>query len=166
MIAPLSLSNVMTVGFAVLALFTISAQGRGRVVKLWRLALPPAFAAVEAFILLAGVFEVTMLTDGAWLAAAIVGGLLGRMRGWTIDVQVDQRQDLVRQRPTVDGMMTGLALVVLSLIDFVSAARLDPVVEPHYVASGAAFCAGYLGCRALAIAARAVYLPHVELSVA
>ena len=55
MISPLSLSNVATVIFAAICLWTIAAQARGNVVKLWRLAVPPSFAAVQAFVLLAGV---------------------------------------------------------------------------------------------------------------
>jgi hypothetical protein len=31
------------------------------------------------------------------------------------------------------------------------------------IAAGAAFCAGYLYCRAIAIAVRAPHLPHVNL---
>jgi hypothetical protein len=86
-IAPLSPSNVATVAFAAICLWTIAAQARGNIVKLWRLAV----------------------------------------------------------------------------IDFASAASQDPIIEPQHVAAAAAFCAGYLGCRATAVAVRAAHLPHVEL---
>ena len=124
MIAPLSLSNVATVAFAAICLWTIAAQARGNVVKLWRLAMPPSFAAVQAFVLLAGVFDTTIANDAEWLAAAVVGGVIGRIRGWALTIEVDQRWDLVRQHRSA---------------------------------------AGYLGCRAIAIAVRAAHLPHVEL---
>jgi hypothetical protein len=52
---------------------------------------------------------------------------------------------------------------MLAVIDFAGAAALEPILEPQHVAAGAAFCAGYLGCRAIAIAVRANHLPHVEL---
>jgi membrane protein CcdC involved in cytochrome C biogenesis len=163
MIAPLSLSNVATVAFAVICLWTATAQARGNVVKFWRLAVPPCFAAVQAFVLLAGVFDATLAHDAEWLAGALVGAVLGRMRGWTATVEVDRRQDLVRQRRAVDAPLAGVVLVLLALVDFVSAALLDPLIAPQHVAAGAAFCAGYLGARALAIAVRAMYLPHIEL---
>jgi hydrogenase/urease accessory protein HupE len=83
-IVPLSLSNVATLAFAAICLWTIAAQARGNVVKLWRLAMPPSFAAVQAFVLLAGVFDATIADDAEWLAAAVVGGVLGRMRGWAL----------------------------------------------------------------------------------
>ena len=163
MISPLSLSNVATVAFAVICLWTISSQARGNVVKLWRLAVPPSFAAVQAFVLLAGVFDATTINDAEWLAAAVVGGVIGRMRGWTLAVEVDRRLDLVRQQRSPDALLMGAALVMLAVIDFAGAAALEPIIEPQHVAAGAAFCAGYLGCRAVAIAVRAGRLPHVEL---
>ncbi|HTG21824.1 MAG TPA: hypothetical protein VK681_17410 [Reyranella sp.] len=163
MIAPLSLSNVATVVFAALCLWTIASQARGNVVKLWRLAVPPSFAAVQAFVLLAGVFDASIVNDAEWLAAAIVGGVIGRMRGWALAVEVDRRWDLVRQHRSPDALVMGAALVMLAVIDFAGAASLEPILEPQHVAAGAAFCAGYLGCRAIAIAVRANHLPHVEL---
>ena len=66
MIAPLSLSNVATVLFAALCLWTIASQARGNVVKLWRLAVPPSFAAVQAFVLLAGVFDASIARLTRW----------------------------------------------------------------------------------------------------
>ena len=63
MIAPLSLSNLITVLFAVVCLWTIASQTRGAVVKVWRLAIPPCFAAVDALVLLASVFEANMQHD-------------------------------------------------------------------------------------------------------
>jgi membrane protein CcdC involved in cytochrome C biogenesis len=166
MIAPFSLSNVATVAFAIVCLWTVAAQARGKVVKLWRLAVPPCFAAVQAFVLLAGVFDATLAHDAEWLAAALAGAVLGRTRGWTAGVEVDRVQDLIRQRRAVDTLLAGVVLLLLALVDSISAALLDPVIEPQHVAAGAAFCAGYLGARALAIAVRAMYLPHVELRAA
>ena len=162
-IAPLSLSNVTTVVFAAVCLWTIAAQARGNVVKLWRLAVPPCFAAVQAFVLLAGVIDATLVSDAEWLAAALVGALLGRIRGWTVAVDVDRMRDLARQHRASDALLAGVALLLLALIDFISAALQDPVVEPQHVAAGAAFCAAYLGWRALAIAVRVTHLPHIEL---
>ena len=163
MIAPLSLSNLATVAFAAICLLTITAQARGNVVKLWRLAIPACFAAVVAFMLLAGVFEANLESDAEWLGAAVIGIVLGRMRGWAIVVEVDQRHELVRQHRAPDGPLAAIGLVLLALTDFASAALQDPLVEPQHVAAAAALCAGYLGGRALAIAVRTARLPHVEL---
>jgi hypothetical protein len=163
MIAPLSLSNVLTVFLAIGCLHTMAPQSRGGVVKLWRLALPPCFAAVQALVLLAGVFDATFAHDAEWVIAALAGALLGRMRGWTMPVEVDRMWELVRLKPSVDGQLAALALVGLSAVDFTSAALEDPVVACEHVAAGAAFFAGYLAARALGIAVRAMRAPHVEL---
>ena len=163
MIAPLSLSNVLTVLVALLCLWTMSPQARGGVLRIWRLALPACFAAVQALVLLAGVFEATFVHDAEWLAGLVLGGVIGRMRGWAMTVEVDQTWGLVRLPRTNDGWLAALALVALSAIDFTSAALEDPVVEPQHVAAAAALCAGYIGCRALSLIVRSVRAPHVEL---
>ena len=161
--APLSLSNVLTVIVAVTCLSTISAQSSGQVIKLWRLAVPSSLAAVEALVLLAGVFDATFAHDAEWMAAVAIGSIIGRARGWTLPIAVDQTQDLVRLRRSVDAQAAAIGLVLLSFIDFTSAALGDPIVAPSYVATAAAFLAGYVSCRSLAIAVRAMRAPHVEL---
>ncbi|HYX00945.1 MAG TPA: hypothetical protein VE963_02585 [Reyranella sp.] len=161
--APLGLANVATVLFAVICLLTVTTQARGNIVKLWRLAVPVCFAAVQAFVLLAGVFETNLQTDAEWLVAALLGIAIGRMRGWAISVEVDQQHELIRQRRAADGPLAAVALVLLALTDFASAALQEPLVDHEHIAAAAAFCAGYLGGRALAIAVRTTHLPHVEL---
>lgn len=154
MISPLSLSNVITVLVAVLCLWTIVPQARGGAVKLWRLAMPPILASIQALVLLAGVFDATLVHDAEWLAAGMLGILLGRMRGWTLPIDIDRAHDLVRLRPSIDAHVAALGLVVLAAIDFTSASLEEPVMPADYVAAGAAFLAGYIGCRALSIAVR------------
>lgn len=161
--APLGLTNVLLVFVAMVCLWTTLPQSRGGVLKLWRLALPACLALVQALMLLAGVFDATLGHDAEWIVALIVGGIIGRTRGWALAVQVDQKWSLVRVQPTFDGVIAALALVALAVIDFVSAATEDPVFAPAYVATGAAFFAGFIGMRALAMATRANRAPHVEL---
>ena len=122
MIAPLSLSNVLTVIFAVLCLWIIIPQARGGAVRLWRLAVPPILATVQAVVLLAGDFDATLAHDAEWVVAAILGAAFGRMRGWTLPIDVDRARDLVRLRPSIDAHLAALGLVVLAVIS-----RLFPV---------------------------------------
>ena len=154
MIAPLSLSNVLTVLPAVECLWTIVPQARGEGVKLWRLALPPSFATAQALVLLAGVFDATFAHDAEWIVGGLMGAMLGRIRGWTLPFNVDRARGLIRVRPSIDAHLAAIGLIVLSAIDFTSASLEDPVVATDCVAAGAAFFAGYIGCRALAIAVR------------
>ena len=64
---------------------------------------------------------------------------------------------------TVDGLIVGFALLVVAMTDFAGALLDDPVIEPQHLAAAAAFCAGYVGLRALGMTMRAVRAPHVEL---
>ena len=166
MIAPLSLSNLITVVLAVICLSTILPQARGNVVKIWRLAMPASLAMVEAIILLAAVYDADLATDAAWLAALLVGGVGGRTRGWALAMQVDQTSSLMRQRQSADGTIAASALVLLALTDFTSAALQEVWIDPGHLAAAAALFAGFLGSRALAMAVRTTRLPHHELHAA
>lgn len=163
MIAPLSLSNLLTVIIAIMCLSTIASQSRGEVVKLWRLAVPACLAVAQALVLLASVIDATFIHDAEWVLAAIVGAVAGRMRGWTMFLQVDQARDVFRARRSYDGQIAAVGLVLLAFLDFVSAALEDPLVDEAHIAAGSALCAGYLTYRAIAVAVRAVRLHHVEL---
>ena len=163
MIAPLSLSNLLTVIIAIMCLSTIASQSRGEVVKLWRLAVPACLAVVQALVLLASVIDATFIHDAEWVLAATVGAIAGRMRGWTMFLQVDQARDVFRARRSYDGQIAAIGLVIFAFTDFVSAALEDPIVEEAHVAAGSALCAGYLTYRAIAVAVRAARLHHVEL---
>jgi hypothetical protein len=163
MISPLSLSNVLTVLVALLCLWTMSPQARGGVLRIWRLGIPACFAAVEALMLLAGVFDATFAHDAEWVIGLAIGAVLGRMRGWTMTVAVDHARALVRLPRASDGRLAAVAMVVLSGIDFVSSLLEDSTIEPQYVAAAAALFAGYIGGRALALVVRSQRSPHVEL---
>lgn len=154
MIAPLSLSNVFTLLLAIACLWTTVPQARGDRVRLWRLALPPGLATAQALVLLAGVFDATLAHDAEWLGGGLLGAVLGRMRGWMQSFDLDRPRSLITLPPSIDIHLAAIGLVVLAAIDFTSASFEDPIVATDLVAAGAAFFAGYLVCRALAIAVR------------
>jgi uncharacterized membrane protein len=152
--APLGLCNVLTVLCALACLWAISPQARGAVVRLWALAVPAAFGGVVAVVLLAGVFEATPINDAEWVGALVLGAIVGRMRGWSLSVEVAPTRDMIRLRAAWDGLIVAAAIVAMAVVDFISAASDRPVIPPVHVASVSAFCAGYLGCRALAVLVR------------
>jgi hypothetical protein len=163
-IAPLSLSNVLTMLCALLCLWTTSPQAHGGVWRLWRLATPAAFAAVVSLMLLSAVFEATWQHDAEWMAALLIGGLAGRTRGWTLPVEIDQMWGLVRLPRSRDALIAAFGMVAMSVLDFSSAAVEDVVLlEPQHIAAGSALFAGFIGCRALAIIVRSTRAPHVGL---
>lgn len=163
MISPLSLSNVLTLFVAFFCLWTMSPQSRGGVVRLWRLAMPAAFAAVVALMLLSSIFDASLEHDAEWVIALLLGGIIGRTRGWTLAVDIDHRWGLVRLPRTLDGLVIAGGVVALAVIDFTSSALEGAVIQPVHVAAASAFCAGFLACRALAIIVRATRAPHVGL---
>jgi hypothetical protein len=163
MISPLSLANLIALLVAFVCLWTMSPQARGGVIRLWRLAVPAVFAAVVALMLLSSVFDATFRHDAEWVIALLLGGVIGRTRGWALAVDIDQMFGLARLPRTVDGLVIASGLVGLAAIDFISSALEEVFIEPVHVAAGAAFCAGYLGCRAIAIIVRATRAPHVGL---
>ena len=163
MISPLSLANVLTLFVAFFCLWTMSPQARGGIVRLWRLAVPAAFATVVALMLLSSMFGATMQQDAEWVIALLLGGVIGRTRGWTLPVEIDQRLGLARLPRALDGVVVAAGVVALAFVDFTSAALEEALVAPVHIAAGSAFCAGFLGCRALAIIVRATRAPHVGL---
>lgn len=163
MIAPYSLSNVLTVLLAITCLWTIGSQSSGGIVRAWRLAVPPLVALAVSLILLAGVINAALIHDAEWLAALLLGAALGRTRGWLAKVEADPRSGLVRLPRAVDGLAAAFGLTVAAIMDSAGAMLEEPVVEPQHVAAAAAFCAGYIGFRALAMFSRAIRAPHVEL---
>lgn len=152
--APLGLCNVLTVLCALACLWAISPQARGAVVRLWAMAVPPGFGGVVAIVLLAGVFNETWIKDAEWGGALLLGAVIGRMRGWSLLVQVAPTRDRIRLPAAVDGLGMAAAIVAMAIVDFISAASNAPVIAPIHVASVSAFGAGYLGCRALAVLVR------------
>lgn len=163
MVALLSLSNVLTTLCALLCLWTTSPQATGGVWRLWRLATPAAFAAVVSLMLLSGVFVATWQHDAEWLVALLLGGLAGRIRGWTLPVEIDQMWGLVRLPRSKDALIAAFGIVAMAAIDFLSAALEEMLLEPQHIAAGSALFAGFIGCRALAIIVRSTRAPHVGL---
>lgn len=156
MVPVLSLSNGLTLLFAALCLWTMAAQSRGGVTSLGRLALPGGFALLAALMLLASVFEPSVLFDVLWLAAFVVGSVIGRIRGWMLPVEPNRESGLIALPATADGLVVAVVLTAVAGIDFASAMRGQAIVEPGYIAAASALCAGFLGYRVLVIALRVV----------
>lgn len=164
MVSALSLSNGLTLLFAALCLWTMAVQSRGGMTSLGRLALPGGFALLATLMLLAGVFEANILFDVLWLAAFVVGSVIGRIRGWMLPVRPNKESGLVALPATIDGVVVAAVLAIVAGIDFASSMLGEAIVEPGYIAAASALCAGFLGYRVLVIALRAVRPARTELS--
>lgn len=163
LIPPLSLSNFLTVLIALSCTWTIAPQSKGRIIKLWRLAVPSSLAAALAVILLVEVIHPSVVRDAEWIGAAVLGCAIGQIRGRPLVVQSDHVSGLLRPQPALDGLLTAAGLLVFAILDFISAALECPVFPPEHVAAGAALGAGFICWRSLALAVSAALAPHVEL---
>lgn len=164
MVSALSLSNGLTLVFAALCLWTMAAQARGGMTSLGRLALPGGFALLATLMLLAGVFESSILFDLLWLAAFVVGSVIGRIRGWMLPVRSNKESGLVALPATIDGVVVAVVLAIVAAIDFASSMLGKAIIEPGYNAAISALCAGFLGYRVLVIVLRVVRPGRTEAS--
>ncbi len=152
--APLGLANILTVLCALVCLWSVLPEKRGGIIQARLLALSAGFAGVVALVLLAGVFEATLAHDAEWTAALLLGAVIGRARGWSLPFEIALPSDVAVLRARWDGVFVAAGIAAAALVDFASAALEQPLIHPVHVAAGAAFCAGFLGSRALAILVR------------
>lgn len=155
MIAPLSLSNALTLVFAVTCLTMVMNQKSDQAQKVVRLLVPPVLAVVVALILLSGVFDAGLVSDALWVGGAIVGSVLGRLRGRMLPMELLPASGSVRVAQTADHLAAALILAAVAGADFTSAILREPVLPPALVAATGALCAGFLAGRFLMIAVRA-----------
>ncbi len=73
----------------------MAAQSRGGVTTLGRVALPGGFALMATLMLLAGVFDASILFDILWVAAFALGFHDLPHPGWMLTVQTNKEAGLV-----------------------------------------------------------------------
>jgi len=155
MIAPLSLSNVLTLILAITSLTMVVNQRSDRIQRISRLLIPPVLAVIVALILLSSVFDAGLVNDALWVGGAVVGFVLGRLRGRMLPMELLPAPGSLRVLQTADHLTAAVALVVVAATDFTSATLREPVVAPALVAMAGALCAGFFVGRFLMIAIRA-----------
>lgn len=124
-------------------------------------------ASLAATLVVLAPFGFLPLTPGGlvvWGLAAAAGAAIGLLRGIVMRIQVDQMWALIRLPQARCGLIAvGLiALLVVALI----ASRVAGLAGTDYLrplGTALAWCAGFLGGRALAIANRVRRAPHFEL---
>lgn len=160
---PLSLVNILTVVAASACLWSVVPEAQGKPQKLWRLAVPPFLATLVALVLLAGAVT-TFAHDATWVGTAVVGAIVGAIRGRSLGVQTDQMWGVVRPQPAVDGALVAVGVLAAALLDAVSGFLPQGTLPRQaHIAAASALFAGYLSARAWTLGMRAARSPHVDL---
>jgi hypothetical protein len=153
-IAPLSLSNVLTVLFALACVKLIASQTSQR---LWSVAFtvaPAMLSSSVALLLLTEELSPTLVSDGLWALALLAGFLVGRKRGWSLALTFYPEKRRFSAPQTWDNVAAALVLAVLAGIDTVSAVNRNALVDPEYTAAVAALCSGYFLGRSFVLTVR------------
>jgi hypothetical protein len=160
---PVSLVNVLTVVAATGCVWSVVREARGKPQKLWRLAVPPVLATLVALVLLAGAVT-SFAHDATWAATALIGAVVGALRGRSVGVQTDQVWGVVKPRPAFDAAAVAVGVLAAALADAV-AGFLPQGTLPRqaHIAAVSSLFAGYLAGRAWTMATRAARSPHVDL---
>jgi len=160
---PLSLVNVVMVVAAATCLWSVVPEARGKPQELWRLALPSFLAAVVALVLLAGAVT-SFAHDATWSVTAVVGVVIGAIRGRSVRVQTDQMWGIVRPQAAIDSTLVAIGVMLAALTDAVAGfVPHGAMPRQAHLAAASALFAGYLAERAWTIASRAARSPHVDL---
>ena len=99
-----------------------------------------------------------------WGLALAAGAAIGVMRGVVMRIQVDQMWSLIRLPQAQCGGLA-VSLIGLLVVALIASRIAGPAGADYLPTLGAAlaWCAGFLGGRALAIASRVRRAPHFEL---
>lgn len=156
-----TLLHLLGVLLAAAAAWAIRFEARRKSVPLWRLFLPAALVLVCSLALLAGL---SSRGRGIWVIAFVLGLPAGSARAFWLRMRSDHAAKVVRLSPARDGVWVAVAAGVFAAADvFVTLrSQAGAPVSPLF-AAGAAFCAGYLGGRALVTRARARKALHLDM---
>lgn len=153
-IAPISLSNILTVLFALACLKMIASQTSHRLWSVAFVVAPAVLAMSAALLLLTEELAPTFTSDGLWAVALFGGFLIGRKRGWSLPLTFYPEKRRFSAPQTWDNVATAIVLTALSAVDAVSALHGRALVEPEYIAAIAALCSGYFLGRSFVVAVR------------
>lgn len=160
---PVSLVNVLTVVAALGCVWSGVREARGVPQKLWRLAVPPFLATLVALVLLAGAVT-SFAHDATWAATALVGAVVGVMRGRSVSVQTDQVWGVVKPSPVLDAAAVAVGVLAAALVDAATGFLPQGTLPRQaHIAAVSSLFAGYLAGRAWTMATRAARSPHVDL---
>lgn len=135
-------------------------EARGRVMAAWRVPVAAALAVLSAVILIAYPTWGELKNPALW-AFAIGATVVGIVRGYWMQLDVDQGNHLVRLTKAQDGIVLAITLLILVLLE-ITAAILAPSGQPT-AELGLSIVAFFLAGRAAAVVWRARNEPQTDL---
>jgi hypothetical protein len=137
-------------------------EAAGRSITAVRLFMPPILAGFTAVVLLLMVASEPMALL-IWLAALILGSIVGAVRGATMVVHVDQVWSKVRMPNGRHAFWITFALALAVALEIAIAVWGEGILPNRAIPSAlAALCAGLLAGRAVAVVIRVPYAPNEE----
>jgi hypothetical protein len=137
-------------------------EATGRPITAIRLFMPPMFAGFIAVVLLLMVASEPMALP-IWVAALILGSIVGAVRGATMVVRVDQVWSKLRMPNGRHAFWIAFALALAVALEVAIAIWGEAIVPHRAIPSAvAALCAGLLTGRAVAVVIRVPYAPNDE----
>lgn len=160
-----NLVALLNVLVAAAGVWTALPEIRGRVVKLWRLGMPPLFCTMASIIMLANT-QALHVVEAMWVGAAAVGTVAGAIVGSRAKIKTDQMWGLVHLVPSYTGVICAVGVLLTVLADstalWMGIETWPPGKDP---AVWAALLSGFLVGRGWRMAAKAMRLPHADLNI-
>lgn len=159
--------TVIVVAAAAAALFAIP-EGLGRVLRTWRLLVPPALAALAAFVQVIYPSLQELDQPEMW-EFAVIAGVVGIARGQFMSLDVDQVWNMVRLPRAPEGLLVAGALVLIAIVGVAEAMTFGALRDSEtpgfrvLIEIGMAMMAAFLIGRAGAAWFRVPHVPHQEL---
>jgi hypothetical protein len=149
MTSVLFIAHLAAVLLAALALWSMRNERTGKAATRLDWTLPPALAVLAAALLL-------IVSPGKrpelWIAAIVVGLMVGAAAGALLKVNQDHGRQLIRVPPVWDGMGAAALLLVLALVRFVTSSLMGRQSGGFGVlAAAATFLAAYLAARFIVV---------------
>lgn len=160
LIANVYVTHALMLLFALAAAVMALPEGRGRIMRGWRLLATALLGAMAALALIAYPTWGELKNPGLWMFA-ILAGAAGVARGYWIKIDIDHNWSLIRLRNAIDGPLAAGGLVLLAVIEIVLAA-VGPADQPT-MELGMTVLAAFLVGRASAVLMRSRHEPQADL---
>lgn len=160
LVANFYLTHVIMLACALTAACMALPEGKGEVIRQWRLPTTALFGALAALALIAYPTWGELKNPGLWMFA-ILAAVVGVARGYWLRIDIDHGWQLMRLHRALDGPAAAAGLALLAATE-IALAIIGPDDQPT-AELGMTVLASFLIGRAGAVLMRARHEPQVDL---